>query len=100
MNEVSGGMPDDWAELQWHRAPGRARYHSKPKAERACRWLNANPHAEDVWLVRVGGYEATTGRWCLDRRWIGHDDGVIGASPETAGESPTGPPPHEGPAAT
>jgi hypothetical protein len=34
-------------------------------------WLNANEHADDLWLFRVGGLDAELGRWWLERRWVG-----------------------------
>jgi hypothetical protein len=63
--------PPDWSQLQWHRAPGRARYKSRATAERACRWLNANEHSADYWLYRPGGTDPGGKRWFLERRWIG-----------------------------
>jgi hypothetical protein len=69
-------QPADWAQLQWHRAPGRARYYSRQKAERAVRWLNANEHVDDVWRFRVGGVDRD-GRWWLQRRWVGEVVGLI-----------------------
>lgn len=70
--------PQDWAQLHWHRDPDSKRYRSSLTALRACRWLNANPGAHDVWLFRPGPADAD-GRVRLERRWIGHWEGVIGA---------------------
>lgn len=71
-------LPDDWCEIQWHRAPV-SRCYTRAKAERRVRWLNSHEHSADHWLFQVGGQDAD-GRWWLERRWIGSGLGALGGS--------------------
>lgn len=68
-------LPADATLLQWHRAPGRAKYRSSDTAERACRWLNTHTGAHDEWVFRPGGSDGD--RWYLDRRWVGESLGLL-----------------------
>jgi hypothetical protein len=68
--------PADWSLIQWHVAPDSRRYRSRETASRACRWLNANAGTHDAWLFRPG--PVVGGRVLLERRWVGHSDGVVG----------------------
>lgn len=68
-------LPEDWAQLHWHRCPGPARYRSRETATRACRWLNSHDGEHARWLFRPGGRDGD--RWWLDRRWIGHAVGLL-----------------------
>lgn len=67
--------PPDWALLHWHIDPGSKRYRSRETAGRACNWLNGHEHDDDVWLFRPGPIR--DGRVVLERRWVGHWEGVI-----------------------
>jgi len=67
--------PPDWSLIQWHVDPGSKRYRTTATAERACRWLNSHEGPHDAFLYRPGPVVA--GRVVLERRWIGHDDGIL-----------------------
>lgn len=60
----------DAADLQWHRDPNSRRYRSAETAMRACRWLNANVHAADLWLFRPA---VDADGVHLERRFVGGD---------------------------
>jgi len=68
--------PPDWAMLQWHPDPGSRRYRTLATAGRACSWLNSNVGPHDSWLYRPGSVGAD-GRVRLERRWVGHSNGVV-----------------------
>lgn len=64
--------PTDLRAIEWHPFRGSKLYGSPAKAERACRWLNANHHRDDDWLFRPGASHSD-GRVSLERRYVGRD---------------------------